>query len=111
MLWLAAAGAYIAVSYQTVPQHDLIKGRMTFDDLIPAYEDCWPWETSDGKKVDRSSYSDAMLSEVAECERSVDRRQILETGIPVALGIPLIVLIIGWGLVWAFRGFLPARSP
>jgi len=112
MLWLAAAGVYIVVSYQTVPQHHLIKGRIAFDDILPAYEHCW--KHSDGKQiVDLADefISDEEQLQIAECERVVDRRQILKTGIPAALGIPLIVLCVGWGLVWAFRGFLPVRSP
>jgi hypothetical protein len=51
------------------------------------------------------------LPQVAECERSVDRWQILRNGLLIALGIPIAFLVIGWGFVWAFRGFLPARSP
>src|SRR6516165_8878375 len=85
VFWLAAAGAYIVVSYRSVELPDLKTNQVTFDDLIPAYKDCWGADHS------------KPLAEIAECERSVDRWQILETGIPVALGIPLIVLIVGWG--------------
>jgi hypothetical protein len=107
--WLAVAAAYIVVSYQSAPEHDLTRG-LIFDDLVPAYEHCW--KSSDGKKVnanDRISIED--LTQIAECERVVDRRVILRDDILTALAIPFAILVVGWGLVWAFRGFLPARSP
>jgi hypothetical protein len=108
IMWLAVAGAYVVVSYQNVEQHDLTKRGM-FDDLTPGYEHCW--RSSYGKKVESTdSISIEDLTRIAECERTVDQGQILKTGIPVALGIPIIVLVLGWGLVWAFRGFLPRAA-
>ena len=79
VLWLAAAGAYTVVSYQNVSLPDLKNGLM-FDDLIPAYEACWDYRTSDGKRVDRSRFSDEALAQVAECERGEDRWLIIKSG-------------------------------
>jgi hypothetical protein len=110
VLWLAGAGAYIIADYQDVALHDL-KQPVQFDDLIPAYEDCWDYRTSDGKQVDVTRFSDQALAQVAECERTMDRWAILKTGTAIALGIPIAILIVGCALVWAFRGFLPAGSP
>ena len=109
VLWLAATGVYTVVSCQSAPEHDLTRGPI-FDDLVPAYEHCW--KSSDGKKVNANEriHIEA-LTQIAECERVVDRRGIVQNDILIALGIPIAILIIGWGLVWAFRGFLPARSP
>jgi len=74
MLWLAAAGVYIVVSYQTVPQHALIKGRIAFDDLIPAYEHCW--KSSDGKEVNIDDFiSDKDFAQIAECEGPASSRR------------------------------------
>ncbi len=109
ILWIAAAGAYTVMSYQNAPQHNLINARPTFDDLIPAYEYCWSsWRTSKWEGEDWVRVED--LPQVAECERVVDRWEILRDGILIALGIPITVLIVGWGLVWAFRGFRPAQN-
>ncbi len=106
VLWLAGAGAYIAASYQNAPLPDLKRPGVKFDDLVPSYEHCW---VSYGKKIDANDFiSDEALGVIAECERTVDRWAILKTDIPIALGIPFAVFIIGWGLIWAFRGFLPA---
>jgi hypothetical protein len=53
VLWLAAAGAITVVSYQDAPRHDLINARPAFDDLIPAYEQCWSsWRSSDSNGED-----------------------------------------------------------
>src|SRR5215469_6639126 len=100
VLWLAAAGVYTVVSYQSAPEHDLTRGPI-FDDLVPAYEHCW--KSSDGKKVNANEriHIEA-LTQIAECERVVDRRGIVQNVILIALGIPIAILIIGWGLVWAF---------
>ena len=116
VLWLAAFGTYTVVSYQNAPQHNLINARPMFDDLIPAYEDCWSiWsngDSSDGKKLDGEDWVRIEdLPQVAECERVVDRWQIVRNGLLIALGIPIAIFVVGWGFVWAFRGFLPARSP
>ena len=106
VLWLAGAGAYIVDSYQNAPLPYLMSPAVKFDDLVPAYEHCW---VSDGKKVDPNDFIKIeTLRLIAECERTVDRWAILKTGTAIALGIPIAVFIIGWGLVWAFRGFLPA---
>jgi hypothetical protein len=51
VLWLAGPGAYIIAGYQNAALHDL-KQPVQFDDLIPAYESCWDYRTSDGKQVD-----------------------------------------------------------
>ena len=76
MLWLAAAGVNIVVLYQTVPQHALIKGRIAFDDLIPAYEHCW--KSSDGKEVNIDDFiSDKDFAQIAGCETAVDRWEIV----------------------------------
>jgi len=111
VLWLAAAGAYTFVSYQNAPQHHLINGRIAFDDLEPAYEHCF--RHSDGKTVDISNdfISDEEQAQIVECERVVDRWQIVRDGLLIALCIPIIVLGLGWAFVWAFRGFLPAQKP
>src|SRR5215467_3832862 len=103
VLWLAAAGAYTVVSYQNVSLPDLKNGLM-FDDLIPAYEACWDYRPF-GKKVDRARYSDEALAQVAECERTVDRWQVVRDGLLIALGIPIAIFVVGWALIWAFRGF------
>ena len=109
MLWLAAAGVNIVVLYQTVPQHALIKGRIAFDDLIPAYEHCW--KSSDGKEVNIDDFiSDKDFAQIAECETAVDRWEIIRNDVLIALGIPFAILVVGWGLVWAFRGLLPANN-
>ena len=98
VLWLVGAGAYIKVFYQNVVPPDLVHGQP--DDLVPAYKHCW---VSDGKKLDRNDFiSLEALGLIAECETTVDRWTILITGTAVALGIPIAVCIIGWGLVWAF---------
>jgi hypothetical protein len=110
LLWLAAAGAYTIISYQDAPRHDLINGRPAFADLIPAYEQCWSrWRTSESEGEDWVRVED--LPQVAECERVVDRWQIVRDGLLIALSIPIVVLIVGWGFVWAARGFLPALPP
>jgi hypothetical protein len=110
VLWLGAAGTYIAVSYQNTPQHHLIKGRVAFDDLIPVYEHCW--RSSDGKTVGIDDFiSDEDMTRILECERDVDRWLTVRNGVLIALCIPIIILVVGWGLVWAFRGFLPAQKP
>jgi hypothetical protein len=109
VLWLAGVGAYTFVAYQDAAPPDLTKGHI-FDDMLAAYEHCWDYRTNDGQKVDRSRFSNEALAQVAECEREADRWLILRSGALFALGIPIIILILGWGFVWAFRGFLPARS-
>ena len=82
----------------TVVPPDLVHGQP--DDLVPAYKHCW---VSDGKKLDRNDFiSLEALGLIAECETTVDRWTILRTGTAVALGIPIAVFIIGWGLVLAF---------
>jgi len=106
VLWLAAVGAYTFVSYQDPPQHNLINGRPAFDDLIPAYGHCWSrWSSNDEDWVRIEDLP------VAECERFVDRWRIIQGGLLIALCIPIAIFVVGWGLVWAFRDFLPARSP
>jgi hypothetical protein len=95
LLWFAAVGAYTVVSYQNVSQHDLVNGRPAFDDLIPAYAHCWSsWSSNDEDWVRIED-----LPPVAECERLVDRWQIIRNDTLIALCIPIIVL----GLGWAFR--------
>jgi hypothetical protein len=109
VLWLAAAGAFIVVSYQNAPQHNLIHGQMAFDDLIPAYEHCW--RSGDGKTLGPGEFiSDKDFAQIAECERGVDRWQIVRNDILIALCIPIIALVLGWAFVSAFRGFLPAQK-
>jgi hypothetical protein len=110
ILWLVGAGAYMTAAYQNTPLHDL-KQPVLFDDLVPAYEHCWDYKTSDGQKVDVTKFSNEALAQVAECERTTDRWSIVRNGILIALGIPIIVLGFGWAFVWAFRGFLPAQKP
>jgi hypothetical protein len=110
VVWLAAAGAYPALAYQEVVPPDLKNGRM-FDDLVPRYEYCWDYRTSDGTKVDRKDMGDSALMLIAECERAVDRWFILRNGTLIALCVPIIVFCLGWGFVWAFRGFLPVQKP
>jgi hypothetical protein len=63
VLWLAGAAAYLAISYQSVGLPDLKTGHRMFDDLIPAYEDCWDYRVGDTKRVDRSAYSDRVLGQ------------------------------------------------
>jgi hypothetical protein len=106
ILWIAAVGAYTSVSYQNVPLRDLKGQPIIFDDLIPIYEDCW----ASGAKVDRGRFSDEALAQVVVCERTVDRWSVLKNGILIAFSIPVIALVLGWGFVWAFRGFLPAQN-
>jgi hypothetical protein len=109
ILWLAGAGAYMIAAYKNTPLHDL-KRPVMFDDLIPGYEYCWDYRTSDGQKADVTKFSNEALARVAECERRADRWMTLRNGIPIALAIPIIVLGFGWAFVWVFRGFLPAKS-
>jgi hypothetical protein len=109
VLWLAGVGTYTYLAYQGAPLPDL-KRPVLFDDLIPAYEHCWDYRTSDGQKVDVSKFSNEALAQVAECEREADRWLILRSGVLFALGVPIIIFGFGWGFVWAFRGFLPATD-
>ena len=109
VLWLAGVGAYTFTAYRDAPLPHL-KQPVMFDDLVPAYEPCWDYTTSDGQKADVTKFSDSALALVAECEREVDRSLILRSGVLFALGIPIIVLVFGWAFVWAFRGFLPAQK-
>lgn len=51
VLWFLGAGAYIVASYQNLPPHVMKSGQLMFDDLIPAYEHCWDYRTSDGRLV------------------------------------------------------------
>jgi hypothetical protein len=36
----------------------------SFDDLVPEYEHCWDYRTSDGQKVDRSKFSKEALAQL-----------------------------------------------
>jgi hypothetical protein len=107
VLWLAGVGAYTFIAYQDAPQHDLIPGRITFDDMI--YEQCW--RAGDGKQLEYDRIGNEDRTRIAECERTADRWLMLRSGVLFALGIPIIILVFGWGFVWAFRGFLPAQKP
>jgi hypothetical protein len=97
-------------AYQNTPLPDL-KKPVLFDDLIPIYEHCWDYRTSDGQKLDRSKFSDELLAQIAECERTADRWLIVRNGVLIVLAIPIIVLGGGWSFVRAFRGFVPAQKP
>ena len=101
---------YIVASYQNVPPHVMKSGQLMFDDLIPAYEHCWDYRTSDGRLVDRRDFSDQALVQVAECERTADRWQVVRTGalfsFVCSTGYPRCWL----GLCLGVQGF-PSRSP
>jgi len=55
-------------------------------------------------------FSDEALAGVAECERSADRSDIIKQGVVIAFGIPIVIFVLGWTLLWAYRGFLPNKS-
>jgi hypothetical protein len=109
VLWIAAVGVYTGVSYQNVALPDLKGHQIIFDDLVPIYQDCWDYRTSNGERI-RSGFSDEALAQIAECERTADRRAVLKNGILIAVSIPIIGLVLGWAFVWALRGFLPAKN-
>jgi hypothetical protein len=96
VLWIVGTAAYVTNSYQTVSLRDLKKG-LNFDDLVPAYAHCWDYRTTN-------------LAGVAECERSADRSDIIKQGVVIAFGIPVAIFVLGWAMLWAYRGLLPNKS-
>jgi len=108
VLWVAAAAVYIIPSYLNVPMRNLTNSLM-WDDLSDERRDCLDnTKLVQGSRTETPRFRDeAAEREVVECERTVDRWLILKSDLPVVLGIPIAVLVLGWGFVWAFRGFLP----
>lgn len=112
LLWIVGTAAYVTNSYQTVALRDLKKG-LNFDEFVPAYIHCWDYRMPpSGIKLnsDQVIKNDEALAVVEECERSADRSDIIKQGGVIALAVTIAFFVLGWALMWAYKGFLPNKA-
>jgi hypothetical protein len=112
-LWLVATViwvAYFALSFgsEYVALASKVKtNAVSFDDLIPVYKPCWDYRTEDGKNIDVTKLSDSALIRIYECEHRIDRFDLVKRALTTMAGVPLLLFVFGWSLLWIGRGFRP----
>jgi hypothetical protein len=116
--YVAIASKYIALA-PTVKSKDAalaptVKSNdpsddISFDDLPPRplYMSCY--QTKDGKNIDfdTTKLSDSARIQISECEGRIDRFDLVKRALVTIVGVPLVVFLLGWSLLWIGQGFKP----
>lgn len=110
VIWVGGFSIYFYSAYQRLAPKTIQHGTLTFDDLIPSYKPCWDYRTEDGRNIDIKQLSDSALVKVYACQLKVDQTDLLKTAVLTIVAIPLAVLLLGWALLWAGRGFVYQKS-
>jgi len=76
--------------------------ELSFDPLVPRYKPCW-----DGKNYDIAKLSDGALIQVYECQLQSDQFDLVKRALVTIAGVPSVVFLLGWSLLWIGRGFRP----
>ncbi|HMN51176.1 MAG TPA: hypothetical protein PKB01_03835 [Xanthobacteraceae bacterium] len=109
VLWIAVFSTVYYDSYNSLERKNRLQSNVHFNDQVTRYKHCWDYQAPDGKKVDLSDLSkisDEALLTIYNCHLSTDRSHVVKVGVLITIGIPLLVLILGYALVWVGRGFI-----
>jgi hypothetical protein len=113
VIWVTCFAIFFASEYVAIPikhaaaSHTLRSnepGDLSFDDVSPSprYKPCYQTEN-----IEISKLSDSALIQLDECLSRIDRFDLVKRALVTIGGVPLVVFLLGWSLLWIGRGFKP----
>ena len=89
---------------QTARSEPKVPNELSFDDLpiLPRYKPCYQTEN-----IATSKLSDSALIQLYECLSRIDQFDLVKRALVTIVGVPFVVFLLGWSLLWIGRGFKP----